>query len=217
MRVLLIEDEPDLRRVVGRVLAEEGYAVDSAANGEEGLTKAQLCDYDAIVLDLMLPRMNGWDLLRELLRRKATPVLIVTARDTLQDRVLGLDIGGDDYLVKPFELKELQARLRALIRRSSGKTQALIEIWRRRDRYRRADRHARRLAGLADGSGIRPGRVPGAAPQATGHSGDDLRPLVRRQRRYALQSDRSLHFKSAKKLGKEFIVTRRGQGYLIDA
>jgi two-component system OmpR family response regulator len=217
MKVLLIEDEPDLRRVVARVLAEEGYAVDSAANGEEGLTKAQLGDYDAIVLDLMLPRVNGWDLLRELRRRKATPVLIVTARDTLQDRVLGLDIGGDDYLVKPFELKELQARLRALIRRASGKTQALIEIC---------------------------DVVIDTAARTVVRAGS---PVSLTAREYALVEYLALHRKQLvtramiydrlfddnedtlsnlievyisnlrKKLGKEFIVTRRGQGYMIDA
>src|SRR5205085_8485455 len=90
--------------------------------------KASGAEYDAIVLDLMLPGMNGWDLLRELRKTKATPVLILSARDTLPDRVKGLDAGADDYLTKPFELPELQARLRALIRRSAGTTTSTIEM-----------------------------------------------------------------------------------------
>src|SRR5262249_50225562 len=128
MRVLVIEDEPDLLRVLVDALREEGYAVDEAADGEEGLFKATSWDYDAILLDLMLPRMDGGELLRQLRRTRKTPVLILTARDAVRDRVRGLDSGADDYLVKPFELTELQARLRALIRRAAGNAVATLEI-----------------------------------------------------------------------------------------
>src|SRR5688572_27392363 len=97
-------------------LQDEGYAVDVAEDGEEGLYKATAWDYDVVVLDIMLPRKNGWDVLRGIRRAKKMPVLMLTARDTVEDRVRGLDGGADDYLVKPFDLGELHARIRALIR-----------------------------------------------------------------------------------------------------
>src|SRR5262245_44902242 len=128
MRLLVVEDEPQLLRGIARALREEHYAVDEAADGEEGLFKAQSYDYDAIVLDLLLPKMNGWQVLAALRKTRRTPVLILTARDSVPDRVRGLDNGADDYLVKPFELTELFARLRALIRRASGQADARIEL-----------------------------------------------------------------------------------------
>jgi len=128
MRVLIIEDDPHLLRSLAATLREENYAVDTAEDGEEGLFKAQNGNYDAIVLDVMLPRLNGWQILSLLRPEKKTPVLMLTARDTVQDRVKGLDTGADDYLTKPFDVDELLARLRALIRRSVGQTQPNIEI-----------------------------------------------------------------------------------------
>ncbi len=119
MRILVIEDEARLLRNLAKALREEGYAVDTAVEGEEGLYKAENNDYDAIVLDVMLPRLDGWQVLERLRQTKKTPVVFLTARDTLADRVRGLDGGGDDYLVKPFDLSELFARLRAVIRRSA--------------------------------------------------------------------------------------------------
>src|SRR4051812_49783905 len=99
MRVLVVEDEPELLAVTARALREDGYAVDEAADGEDGLFKATSWAYDAIVLDLMLPRLDGWELLARLRRTHKTPVLILTARDAVDDRVRGLDAGADDYLV----------------------------------------------------------------------------------------------------------------------
>src|SRR5512143_3794288 len=128
MRVLAVEDEPDLLDSLTKALREDGYAVDGAVDGEDGLYKAESYDYDAIVLDIMLPRLDGWELLRRLRQTRKTPVLMLTARDALRDRVRGLDTGADDYLVKPFELPELLARLRALIRRSASQAQARLEI-----------------------------------------------------------------------------------------
>ncbi len=128
MRVLVVEDEPDLLRVVATTLREDGYAVDTAADGEDGLFKAKAWEYDAIVLDVNLPKLDGWSVLQRVRSVKRTPVLMLTARDTVADRVRGLNSGADDYLVKPFALTELLARLRALIRRSAGQAVAVIVI-----------------------------------------------------------------------------------------
>jgi two-component system, OmpR family, response regulator len=128
MRVLAVEDEPDLLDGLVKALREDGYAVDGASDGEDGLYKAESYDYDAIVLDIMLPGIDGWELLRRLRKTKKTPVLMLTARDAVRDRVRGLDTGADDYLVKPFELVELLARLRALIRRSATQAQPRLAI-----------------------------------------------------------------------------------------
>lgn len=120
MRILIVEDEPRLLRSLAKALREEGYAVDTAEAGDDGLFKAQNCDYDALVLDVMLPGLDGWQLLERLRQTKRTPVLMLTARDTTRDRVRGLDTGADDYLVKPFELSELSARIEAVLRRTRG-------------------------------------------------------------------------------------------------
>jgi two-component system, OmpR family, response regulator len=129
MRLLIVEDEDDLRDTLHQALREEGYAVDAAPDGDEGWFKLDAWEYDAVVLDIMLPRVDGWELLRRLRAAgKKTPVLMLTARDATRDRVRGLDQGADDYLVKPFELDELLARLRALIRRSAGEADAVIHL-----------------------------------------------------------------------------------------
>src|SRR5258706_8126676 len=128
MRVLIVEDEPDLRDGLSKALREDGYAVDEAGDGEDGLYKAQTTDYDALILDVMLPKLDGWELLDRLRRAKKTPVLMLTARDAIRDRVRGLDAGADDYVIKPFELDELLARLRALIRRAASESQARLAI-----------------------------------------------------------------------------------------
>src|ERR1700761_8809002 len=128
MRILVVEDEPDLLRSIAQALREEGYAVDTAANGKDGLFNAENTDYDALVLDVMMPQMDGWEMLARLRKVKKTPVLMLTARDQTRDRVRGLDTGADDYVVKPFDLEEVFARLRAIIRRSTNKTTNVIEI-----------------------------------------------------------------------------------------
>src|SRR5713101_6408283 len=118
MRVLLIEDHKPLLRSLRQGLEEEGFAVDVAADGEEGDFKARTAQYDVIVLDLMLPKVDGFTLLQKWRREGLkTHVLVLTARGSIEDKVKGLDLGADDYLTKPFELGELIARVRALIRR----------------------------------------------------------------------------------------------------
>lgn len=120
MRILIVEDEPDLLASLAQALREEGYAVDEAPDGEEGFYKAENYDYDAIVLDVMLPKLDGWEILKRLRQIKKTPVLMLTARDQLRDRVRGLDTGADDYLVKPFAFSELMARLQVIARRPAA-------------------------------------------------------------------------------------------------
>lgn len=118
MRVLVVEDEPGIANFVRQGLTEAGHAVDVAWDGEEGLDYALAADYDVLILDIMLPEMDGLELLRELRHRGyKTPTLMLTARDNVDDRVKGLDAGADDYLVKPFAFPELLARVRALLRR----------------------------------------------------------------------------------------------------
>ena len=129
MRILVVEDHPTVRRSLGEGLREENYAVDLAATGTEAATMIQSTPYDCVVLDVMLPGRSGWDVLQEMRRRgNRCPVLCLTARDGLADRVRGLDLGADDYLVKPFEWEELLARVRALLRRSHGVAETVVRV-----------------------------------------------------------------------------------------
>jgi heavy metal response regulator len=129
MRILVVEDEPGVAHFIRQGLTEAGHAVDVARDGQEGLDYALAAEYDVMVLDIMLPRMNGLDLLREIRRRGIkTPVLLLTARDAIDDRVKGLDAGADDYLVKPFAFPELLARIRALLRRPPLQTDSVLKV-----------------------------------------------------------------------------------------
>ncbi|MCU0897001.1 MAG: response regulator transcription factor [Burkholderiales bacterium] len=128
MRILVVEDDPTLCDVIARTLRDAGHAVDVATEGNKADAMLALDPYDAVVLDLNLPGMDGLEVLSRARRRGvAAPVLVITARDTLDDRIRGLDAGSDDYLVKPFDLRELEARLRALLRRGTGAA-ARVEI-----------------------------------------------------------------------------------------
>src|ERR1700722_1189445 len=130
MRVLLVEDHKPLRRALKQGLEEEGFAVDAAADGEEGDFKARTAEYDVIILDLMLPKIDGLTLLQKWRHEGVkTHVLVLTARAGIEDKVKGLDLGADDYLTKPFELEELIARLRALIRRNHQVKDPLVRIF----------------------------------------------------------------------------------------
>ena len=130
MRILVVEDSDTLRETIATGLRNECYCVDTAADGEAGRSLALVNDYDVIVLDLMLPHVDGMSILRELrgLGGRPSPVLILSARDTVADRVAGLQAGADDYLTKPFAFAELLARLQALARRRYQRDQSVIEI-----------------------------------------------------------------------------------------
>ena len=216
MRVLVVEDEPDLLRVIAATLREDGYAVDTAADGEEALYKATAWEYDAVVLDVMLPKLDGWSVLRRMRAVKRTPVLMLTARDTVADRVRGLDAGADDYVVKPFSLTELCARLRALIRRSAGQAVPVIEI---------GDIQVDTVGKVVKrGDAI-------VALTATEYALVELlamhrQRLVSRTTIYDHLFDEQddsmsnlvdVHVSNIrKKLGRDFITTRRGLGYVIE-
>jgi two-component system OmpR family response regulator len=129
MRVLVVEDEPKMAALVARALREEGHAADVSGNGEDALWMAQAAPYDAIVLDVMLPGADGFEVLRGLRSRKVwIPVLMLTARDAVSDRVGGLDAGADDYLTKPFSFEELLARLRAIARRGPVERPTVLDV-----------------------------------------------------------------------------------------
>jgi two-component system, OmpR family, response regulator len=129
MRVLVVEDELKMASLLRRGLVEEGYAADVARTGNDALWMARATDYDAIVLDLMLPGVDGVEVCRRLRRAEVwSPVLMLTARDAVDDRVAGLDAGADDYLAKPFSFAELLARLRALVRRGAAERPAVLEV-----------------------------------------------------------------------------------------
>lgn len=216
MRVLVVEDEPDLLAVLAQSLREDGYAVDTAEDGQEGFIKAKGGQYDALVLDMMLPRMDGWTVLKELRKvGQSVPVLVLTARDALADRVRGLDSGADDYLVKPFELAELLARLRALIRRCAGKPSPVVEI---------ADVQidtASKTVSRAGQPVALTAREYALVEFLAIHQGE----LVSRTMIYdhlfdddddSLSNLVDVHVSNVrKKLGKDFITTRRGQGYML--
>jgi two-component system, OmpR family, response regulator len=216
MRLLIIEDEPDLVRALDIFMQDEGFAVDTAEDGDAGLEKALAWEYDAIVLDIMLPKRDGWSVLSELRTKKQTPVLLLTARDALQDRIAGLDSGADDYLIKPFELHELSARIRALIRRSAGVTQSTILL---EDivvdiagkQVRRGEEVINLTAmeyALVEYLALHRGRVVTRSnlyDHLFDESEDSLSNLL------------DVHVSNIRrKLGKDFITTRRGQGYIID-
>ena len=129
MRVLVVEDEARMASLLERGLREEGYAVDVAADGPDGLWMATENDYDAVLLDIMLPGFDGFDVCRRMRQAgRWAPVLLLTARESVEDRVQGLDAGADDYVTKPFSFAELAARVRALIRRGPGTRPAALEV-----------------------------------------------------------------------------------------
>ncbi len=129
MKVLVVEDEKDLNRVIVKKLKVEGYSVDFCHDGEEAMDYIRIADYDIIILDILMPRKNGYEVLSHLRGgKKKTPVLFLTAKDAPDDRIKGLDLGADDYLVKPFHFGELLARIRAMIRRNYDTVSNQLQI-----------------------------------------------------------------------------------------
>lgn len=215
MRILVVEDEIDLQESLAQALREDGYAVDTADNGEDGLYKAIVWEYDVIVLDWMLPKVNGLELLRQLRKVKKTPVLLLTARDAVSDRVAGLDEGADDYLIKPFNLSELLARVRSIIRRSTGHASnriliGSIEIDLASKTVRESgnpiELTAREYA-MLELLAVHAGRLVSRTmiySHIFDEKDDTLSNLV------------DVHISHLrKKLGKDVIETRRGQGYIL--
>ncbi len=216
MRLLLVEDEPDLLTGLARALRKQDYAVDTAADGEDGLHKALSTDYDAIILDVMLPMIDGWEVLSRLREIKSTPVLLLTARDSSADRVRGLDSGADDYLAKPFDTPELLARLRALIRRSVNQPRTALDLGEVQINI------AARTVTRAGMPVILTAREYVMLEYLAFHRGK----IVTRTELYehlfdeneaTLSNILDVHvFNIRKKLGPEFILTRRGHGYTIE-
>lgn len=216
MRILVIEDEPDLLSGLALALRDEGYAVDTAADGEDGLFKAESADYDAVVLDIMLPKLDGWRLLEKLRSSKSTPVLMLTARDATPDRVRGLDTGADDYVVKPFDLPELFARLRALIRRNAHQSRGELKIGDVRVNI------ASRTVTRGHEPVILTAREYALVEFLALHRGE----VITRTQLYEHLFDENdstlsnlldVHVSNVrKKLGHDLIVTRRGHGYCIE-
>jgi two-component system OmpR family response regulator len=211
----VIEDDPALQRTLAAALREEGYAVDVASDGADGLFKAQQNTYDAILLDVMLPELDGWGVLAALRPACRTPVLMLTARDAVPDRIKGLNAGADDYLTKPFDIDELLARLRALIRRSAGQTHPTLTIG-----ELVLDTAARRAC-VAGAEIVLTAREYSLLEYLALHRGE----VVSRTTLYehlfdedddSLSNLLDVHVSNLrKKLGHDLIVTRRGLGYCI--
>jgi len=217
MRLLIADDEPDLLSILAQSMREEGHAVDEAVDGEEALYKATEWDYDAIILDVMMPGLDGFEVLRRLRTIKKTPVLMLTARTKVNDRVHGLDSGADDYLAKPVDLEELAARIRALIRRAQGDASSIIEIG-----DLRIDLAAKRVTKGGEPAGLTGGEYP------------LLEFLILRRGKTVTRTDLYDHLYDEndtpmsniidvqisnlrRKLGADLITTHRGLGYSIDA
>lgn len=218
MRLLVVEDERDLADALRRALEEEEFAVDLAEDGEEGLFKIRERLYDAVILDLMLPRLDGWSVLRAARADGIrTPVLVLTARDAIEDRVRGLNLGADDYLVKPFALTELVARVRAMIRRAYGNPAATVQIadltidtaarqvWRAGTPIELTAREFAILELLTRSRGA-------VVARSTIHD------HIYDEQADVLSNVIDVHVAALRrKLGPDVIRTRRGEGYIIDA
>ena len=215
MKVLIVEDEVDLANALQKALKEASFSVDVAHDGESGLFSAERVEYDLVVLDLMLPRIDGWDVLRQLRVKKRTPVLILTARDAVADKVRGLNTGADDYLTKPFSLDEFLARVRSLIRRAAGKPSPVlasgdVEI-------NTAARTVKKAGKVVDLTA----KEYALAEFLLMHHGELITRTMLYDHIYC-ESDDTLsnvvdvhivHLR--KKLGQDFVATRRGQGYIV--
>ena len=216
MRVLVVEDDPRIARRLISVLREAGYAVDDVDNGEEAWFRGDTEDYDAVILDLGLPRMDGLTVLRKWREAgRDVPVLILTARGAWAERVAGIDAGADDYLAKPFVMEELLARLRALLRRAAGRASPLLAIG-------RVLLDTRQMRITVDGDPIALSPLEyRCLSYLMHHAGRVIPPTELMEHLYAHDHDREpnavevLIGRLRKKLGIDLIETRRGFGYVI--
>jgi len=218
MRLLVVEDDPDLNRQLAAALTEAGYVVDRAFDGEEGHYLGESEPYDAVILDIGLPKMDGISVLEAWRRAgRAMPVLILTARDRWSDKVQGFDAGADDYVAKPFQMEEVLARLRALIRRAAGHASAVLECG-----SLRVDTRGGRVT------------VAGATVKLTAQEFRLLSYLMHHQGKVVSRTELTEHIygqdfdrdsntievfvgRLRRKLGADFIATVRGLGYRLAA
>ncbi len=218
MRLLVAEDERDLAQTLRRALEEEAFAVDLAEDGEDALFKIREMPYDAVILDLMLPHLDGWTVLQAARADGIrTPMLVLTARDTIEDRVRGLNLGADDYLTKPFALAELIARVHAMIRRAYGNPVSTLQ-----------------LGELAIDTAARQVLRTGVPIELTAREFAILELLMRSRGSVVARATICEHIYNEdtdvlsnvvdvhvaalrRKLGPDVIRTRRGEGYIIDA
>lgn len=216
MRLLIVEDDEDLQALLVTMLRDEGYLVDACSDGELGLYKAQNWDFDALILDGMLPKLDGFELLRRLRRTHQTPVLMLTARDETMDRVRGLDLGADDYLSKPFEKEELLARVRAVVRRGGLAIDRVLKFGgvsldiasMKVEVHGEAVELTPREFGLAELLMRRRGEVISRDFICDNLFDEDVDALSNMLDVYI--------YKLRQKLGKDFIKTRRGAGYYTE-
>ena len=218
MRILLVEDEKDLQRLLKKALADAGYVVDLAADGEEGHFLGDTEPYDAVILDLGLPKMDGVTVLEKWRKSgKTMPVLILTARDRWSDKVAGFDAGADDYLAKPFEMGELVARVKGLVRRAAGRGSSLM-------RFGALVLDTARMAASVNGRAVKLSPLEyrllnylahhAGRPVSAGEIADHLYGLSETADVNAVEA---LVTRLRKKLGSDVIETRRGFGYLLAA
>jgi two-component system OmpR family response regulator len=218
MRVLVVEDEPDLATTLEKALVESGFLVDRADDGENALWKIEGVQYDAVVLDLMIPGIDGWEVVGRVRQAgNPVPILILTARDATIDKVRALNSGADDYLTKPFTLAELVARLRALVRRSARSPAPVLELG-----DVRIDTSARRVtrAGVEIELAAREYAL---LEFLALHRGTLITRATLYEHIYNEDDDTMSNVVDVyvstirKKLGRDLIKTRRGAGYIIDA
>lgn len=214
MKLLIIEDNDRLRKSLLDYMRDEGFSADAEANGEEGYYRAKEWDYDLLILDLMMPKMDGWEVLKKLREEgKQMPVIILTARDAVPDRIRGLDSGADDYLAKPFEMEELVARVKAALRRAEGTANPVMQI-----------------GDISIHTSKKTAAIKGDEVELTAREYALLEMLAFRQdqvisrdeiyERLFDERDETMSnmldvyiYKLRQKFGKEHIVTRRGLGY----
>lgn len=222
MRILLVEDEPRMANVIAKGLRESTYAVDVADDGDAGLYQASINDYDVIILDVLLPQRNGFDVCRELRKRgNSTPILMLTARAEIDDRLTGFDAGADDYLTKPFSFRELLARIRALLRRDFQlRPEALqladLIIDTSSHRVTRADQDVSLTAkeyALLEYLARRMGKLVSRAEIAAHVWDDSFDPFSNTIEVYMNRLRKKIDDEHSTKL----LHTRRGEGYILEA